>query len=460
MGKNNRQRRAAKQRAKRWTHKHPRGDEEWSTQSGNGDQNNPFTRSGAATDFKRLRQQETERTLDRLLRFRAPGPQVRQLVEQELAGLRPVDLLLMDELITARLYALLTALWEHGWQPLDVVHVVGKAIPRSAQQIAAVITEHGRAVRAEELAPREWLNQLRAVAEDAADLAPSAGGYDRWLLIQTLARAGYRLVDAWGDVVVLAGIVSSLPPLERIVPPPSAWVKPAPRSSVAEPDSERQKLLNRIRALLAKAEATSYAAEAESFTAKAQDLMTRHAIDEALLDATNEQIAVVAQRLHLQSPYASTKAGLLNAVGMANRCRVIYFNQLDIATIVGVPVDVDQVVMLFTSLLIQATRAMTEAGAARPGSFDRSATFRRSFLAAYAVRIGERLREANAAATESYGKDLVPLLTRQESAVQQEFDRLFPHTRTASGGYLDQRGWEAGRRAADRAVFTTGRITA
>jgi hypothetical protein len=212
--------------------------------------------------------------------------------------------------------------------------------------------------------------------------------------------------------------------------------------------------------LLAKAEATAYAAEAESFTTKAQDLMTRHAIDEALLGVTNEQVAVAAQRVHLQSPYASTKASLLNAVGMANRCEVVYFNQLDIATVVGVPVDVDQVEMLFTSLLIQATRAMAEAGAAQPKSFDRSATFRRSFLAAYAVRIGERLRETNAAATESYGKDLVPLLTRQEGAVQQEFDRLFPNTRTAGGGYLDQRGWEAGRRAADRAVFTAGRITA
>jgi hypothetical protein len=66
-------------------------------------------------------------------------------------------------------------------------------------------------------------------------------------------------------------------------------------------------------------------------------------------------------------------------------------DRLAIATVVGVPLDIDQVEMLFTSLLIQATRAMTEAGADQPGSFERSATFGRSFLAAYAVRIGERL---------------------------------------------------------------------
>jgi hypothetical protein len=139
---------------------------------------------------------------------------------------------------------------------------------------------------------------------------------------------------------------------------------------------------------------------------------------------------------------------------------VIYNASLAIATVVGVPVDVDQVEMLFTSLLIQATRAMAEAGAATPGSFDRSAPFRRSFLTAYAVRIGERLREADAAATESYGKDLVPLLQRQEDAVQQKFVQLFPHIKLTGEGYYDRRGWEAGRRAADRAVFTAGRITA
>jgi hypothetical protein len=164
--------------------------------------------------------------------------------------------------------------------------------------------------------------------------------------------------------------------------------------------------------------------------------------------------------VHLQSPYATTKASLLNAVATANRCKVIYLDRLAIATAVGVPLDIEQVEMLFTSLLIQATCAMTEAGAARAGSFDRSATFRRSFLAAYAVRIGERLTEATSAATRSYGNQLVPLLSRRDEAVTAEFERLFPHTRQLSGRYVDPRGWDAGRRAADHAVFTAGRISA
>jgi Protein of unknown function (DUF2786) len=407
-----------------------------------------------------MHRQQAERSLQRLLRFRGSERLHSQLVEHELIGLQPDSLQLMDELITGRLFLLIASLWEHGWQPLDALHVVRTRRPRSVPLIASVIMEQARRANAERRASRAWLDQVHAVAEEGTELDLPRPDHERWLLVETMMTAGFRLLDAWTEIVILTCYLTDLPRLEQIAPPPSAWETPRRNSVPSTHDSARHKLLNRIRALLAKAEATSYAAEAETFTAKAQDLMTRHAIDEALLRDTDEQVAVIALRVHLQSPYASMKATLLNAVSRANRCKVIYNASLAIATVVGVPVDVDQVEMLFTSLLIQATRAMAEAGAARPGTFDRSATFRRSFLTAYAVRIGERLKEADAAATESYGKDLVPLLQRQEDAVQQEFDRLFPHIKMTGEGYYDRRGWEAGRRAADRAVFTAGRITA
>jgi hypothetical protein len=38
--------------------------------------------------------------------------------------------------------------------------------------------------------------------------------------------------------------------------------------------------------------------------------------------------------------------------------------------------------------------------------------------------------------------------------------KLFPLTREVRAGYFDPRGWAAGQRAADRAVFTAGRISA
>lgn len=56
------------------------------------------------------------------------------------------------------------------------------------------------------------------------------------------------------------------------------------------------------------------------------------------------------------------------------------------------PSDLDAVELLFTSLLVQATTAMLAAGS-RQDAHGRSRTrsFRQSFLAAYAQRIGERL---------------------------------------------------------------------
>jgi hypothetical protein len=466
MGKNNRQRRAAKRSIarKRRTHQRPGGP---AAESGSptdthlrGGTANPFIRAEESPSVERLRREQAERCLQRLLVARGSAQGLAHFVEQELINLQSQDLRKLDELVTARLQYAVVQLWEHGWQPLDLLHVMYKAGPRLAPTIAAVITNQANAVHGWSRAPQDWLNQLQVVADEAGELAAGNDQQATWLLVVAMCKSGLGLVEAWVDIITVAASISELPVLERIGPPPSEWGKAVDRV-ISDSDSERDRVLKRIRALLAKAEATDHAAEAETFTAKAQDLMTRHAIDEALLAAAGDgAVTVVARRVHLQSPYAATKASLLNAVATANRCKVIYFDRLAIATVVGVPLDIDQVEMLFISLLIQATRAMTEAGAAQAGSFDRSARFRRSFLAAYAVRIGERLTEATSTATKSYGNELVPLLKRQDDAVTAEFERLFPVTRQVSGRYLDSRGWDAGRRAADRAVFTAGRISA
>jgi len=400
------------------------------------------------------------RRLDRLILVGSAlgAREVRGSVEQELAGQDQSDLTLLDELITARVRQLLIRAFEHGWLPLDIVHLARRAGGRLVPVAAQVIGAYAEQANAARLAPPAWLDQLRAVTEEQLLFAQAAAG-SPGLVAADVWRGGIGSLDVWCDVVQLAGVLSRLPKLEQVLPPPSAWGRQQARVKPTG-SSERDVLLNRVRALLAKAEATQFAAEAEVFTAKAQDLMTRHALDEALLHGSAEQIEVDVRRVHLRSPYTAAKVLLLDAVGRANRTKVIFLDAFDIATVVGTPVDVDQVEMLFTSLLIQATRAMAEAGASRRGSFDRSATFRRSFLSAYAVRIGERLAEADRQATASYGTELVPVLQRQTEAVEDEFARLFPSTRTMRGGYLDQRGWDAGREAADRAVFTAGRLSA
>ena len=86
--------------------------------------------------------------------------------------------------------------------------------------------------------------------------------------------------------------------------------------------------LDRVRALLAKAHATEFDAEAEAFMAKAQALMTRHAIDELMLEdaeAHDGRSRVVCDRsIDIPSPYARVKFLLLGQVAAANRCRTVY----------------------------------------------------------------------------------------------------------------------------------------
>jgi Protein of unknown function (DUF2786) len=384
-----------------------------------------------------------------------------QLVHRWLSSQSEPQQRILDEQLSLRFMALLASLWEGGWQPADLLHAARRLDVRCAALVAALITAQAHRTEAFDRAPRPWLSQLHAAGREAAAARlTTALIATEFLAGVAQVRAGTPLVDAWTTALRLAAHLEKLPSLPRLIDPPSAWGKP--RHEPAASDSKRTRVLTKIRALLAKAEATAYAAEAEALTAKAQDLMTRHAIDEALLHAhADRPVDVISLRIHISAPYPSEKVRLLNQVTLANRCRLIWLADFAIATLVGTPIDVDQAELLFTSLLVQATRAMVEAGTSQAGSFDRSATFRRSFLASYAVRIGERLTESADTVASTYGAELVPVMQRQAEAVDQEFERLFPHTYEVGSSYrYSRRGWQAGREAADRASFVAGRLDA
>ncbi len=346
------------------------------------------------------------------------------------------------------LTAAVRGLWDRGWQPADVVHVVGRRTSRrAARLVAAVVRAEALASRAAERAPRPWVDQLEA-------LAPAVG-VRAW-------RAGTRVdaATAWSDVARVLALLPGLPPLERLLPGPSGW--PVHRSAGDEPARSGpvdERVLGRVRALLAKAERTEFPEEADALTGKAQELMSRHAIDAAVLageQAVDLGAGVVARRLHLDDPFATAKSQLLHAVAAANGCRVVRLGDLGIATVVGLPADLELVDLLFTSLLLQATRALADATRGGP----RSAVFGRGFLLAYAARIGERLAAAGErAATEAagrHGASLVPALARRDAAVEHRLAELFPRLRSARRRSVDPAGWWAGRAAADRADLGSG----
>src|SRR4051794_24470656 len=205
--------------------------------------------------------------------------------------------------------ALLTALeetWERGWQPADVVHAARcAATAGSVPLVVALIGEHARRSEAVSRAPEVWVEQLRELgALSQADPAVVAAWH----------RAARRPpAEAWRIVLLLAGVLRTAARLEVLIPPPSRW-GPARARPLGEPVAGDERVLRRIRGLLAKAESTEFPDEAEALTAKAQELMARHAVDAAFLGAdpaTGGRAGMATRRVHVDDPYVRAKTQLL-----------------------------------------------------------------------------------------------------------------------------------------------------
>lgn len=337
--------------------------------------------------------------------------------------------------------------WDRGWLPADLVRVVRRELDEHAAGLAAGLIRSE--VRRYEALPPRWPGQL-----DELPATPPAGRPDRFSYAAALL-ALYRLL-------------LRLPAIEPVGPPPGAL-----RDALHLPPAhDEPRMLTRIRALLAKAEATGFPEEAEALTTKAQELMARHSIDEALLAArTHDASAPGACRIGVDAPYETAKAILLDAVASANRCRAVWNSDLGFSTVVGFEPDLEAVELLYTSLLVQGTAAMTRAEAGqRAGGRKRTKTFRQSFLMAYAQRLGGRLADGTARATaeadaegaaagaSSAGAGLLPVLAARDVAVTDTAEKMFPKTTTTRvRGATDLDGWTHGTAAADRARMGGGR---
>ncbi len=221
----------------------------------------------------------------------------------------------------------------------------------------------------------------------------------------------------------------------------------------------------RIHALLAKAESTEFPAEAEALLAKAQQLMTRHAIDRAMLGATDARRhdRVTSRTITVERPYAMARVALLHAVAVASDCRVIVQGSGDDGgrqcVLVGHPVDLTHVLALFASLSIHATRCMLAA----PLGADPPRRFRHAFLLAFAGRIGARLRQARESARREVetqrGQSTELVLVRRSAAVDERVAALFPSLRPIRRSASSWSGVHQGTRAADSAALDHNVVT-
>ncbi len=282
---------------------------------------------------------------------------------------RGTDLALLDAV---------DSLWARGWAPRDVGEVVRRRIgvatvPAALDLLAADADRRPRAWAAElyGLGAEVWWDRGRPLTE-------------QWRTVR-----GQGAGEALRTAVALVGVLRRLPALPR---------EAAPMTSASGSSGVGPKVLARVRALLAKAESTSFAEEAEALSAKAQELMGRHALERAVVDAGTERAPVAATlRLWLDAPYVSAKSSLVHQVAGANRCRAVGLDALDLVTVVGHTSDLATVELLVTSLLVQADRAMLAERRRTIAGPSRTRSFRHAFLLSYATRtasasVGRRRR--------------------------------------------------------------------
>lgn len=227
--------------------------------------------------------------------------------------------------------------------------------------------------------------------------------------------------------------------------------------------SETDPMLAKVRKLLAKAaDPATTPAEAEAYTAKAAALAAAYGIDQALLAAADPSRDPLGDRqVPLEAPYATDKGDLLSVIAHELRCRAV--RRIDRTTVhtevtlhlFGHASDLDRVEVLFTSLLLQATRDLTRTPVPRG---QHAAAFRRSWLAGFTLAIRGRLADAERRATAdaaprfaAAGRSSALVLASRTELVESAMHDAYPRLRTARPRVLTgaggRHGWDAGQKA-------------
>jgi hypothetical protein len=338
------------------------------------------------------------------------------------------------------------AAWEHGWSPTDLHEIARRRVDAAAvRYLDEAIVLESRRYSATTLHPR-WRAALAAISPA---VGPTAKAPQMWHWAASHSADERTAVTVVLQVLHLLG---RIPAIEALLPLPGSHRQPSAVSGAVD-----EKMLARVRALLAKAEGTEFPDEAETLSAKAQELMARHSLREAVADHDRGRPSTAAaRRVWIDNPYVAAKVALVQAVAQANRCRTVWMKDLGCVVTVGAETDLDLVDLLATSLLAQASRAMLTAGRRHDvRGQSRTKSFRLSFLVAYAARIGERLDATNSSVTEELRCEnrLLPVLAARNRAADEAFTRMFPRTVASPLAAYDHLGLGAGRSAANTAML-------
>lgn len=234
-------------------------------------------------------------------------------------------------------------------------------------------------------------------------------------------------------------------------------------------------IIRKIRALLAKAEATEFEAEAESFFAKAAELMAENAIDEALIRSKGDGRRITVddvevRRVIVPNPYSVERISILTTISESLGGYAYYYKQRrdgyktrnnirnhdTMAAIVGYPADLDIIVEIFESIIDQCERFRKAAVAAeermRPnwGLGDKK-VYSKSFIRGFAYRIGKRMQEAYEEKMNEVKDHSVALVLVSKNEAIEEKVRSLGISQTKSQRKQDVAGWYEGNAAGAKA---------
>jgi hypothetical protein len=237
-----------------------------------------------------------------------------------------------------------------------------------------------------------------------------------------------------------------------------------------------EKWADKIAKLLRKAEdPATPEPERESLIEKAQELMTRYAIDEAML--AGKRFGEKEQIIEVKIPFHSIYSRALYYVGAAiakhNDCKVMISKGNSLMKtdlyVIGYESDVRRVEMLNSSLQIQCIGSLAKFWSTYDSSWTRTERdrfkVRRQFIFSFADGLNDKLEAARnrglADAGTEYGDNSVALVVRDKGDnIQLWQEQKYPRMRKSRGNFRGggHEAASAGRKAGQRANVGTPEV--
>lgn len=249
--------------------------------------------------------------------------------------------------------------------------------------------------------------------------------------------------------------------------------------------TENEPMLERVRKLLAKAEAEGCtAAEQAALIDKAAELIAKYGLSAALAQRAGRSDEKVQYKMVvLPAPYAKAKANLLNAIADPLRVELVYNVSASRdrrdggyqVTMIGWRADLERLEALFTSLLLQSATQMSEIQPAE-GRFVRDRSFggwtwsekytptqiaaaRRDWLEGYGQKVASRLREAEQGES-STTPGAALMLADRSNEVELFLRNMFPVLKSVGGRTVrNNDAFDSGYRAGATADLGGTRVT-